>query len=160
MLPTEFLVKPPCWNVCIVLQVAVCWQRHCYIDGAIHWDWSPIAVEKVNADRSDRGEVIPSAVSYQENEWILWLQTFLKFKRHSGGSTPQHWTDISQGKVVLICPTLQNSPRCIYFGKFQNISKLKIAKSRKIQCEFSCIYFCTFIHFKLIHIGITDIIRV
>lgn len=71
MLPTKFLVKPPGWNVCIVLQVAVCWQRHCYIDGAIHGDWSPIAVEEMNTDCSDRGEVVPGAVSYRENELTL-----------------------------------------------------------------------------------------
>lgn len=54
--------------MCIVLQVAVCWQRHCYIDGAIHGDWSPIAVEEMNTDCSDGGEVVPGAVSYRENE--------------------------------------------------------------------------------------------
>jgi len=64
MLPTKFLVKPPCWNVCIVLQVAVRWQRHCYIDGAVHGDRGPITVEEMNTDCGDRGEVIPSAVSY------------------------------------------------------------------------------------------------
>lgn len=63
MLPTKFLVKSPCWNVCIVFQVAVCWQRHCYIDGAVHGDGGPIAAEEVDADGSDRGEVIPGAVS-------------------------------------------------------------------------------------------------
>lgn len=50
--------------MCIVLQVAVCWQRHCYVDGAIHWDWSAITVEKMDTDCSNRGEVIPRAVSY------------------------------------------------------------------------------------------------
>lgn len=54
--------------MCIVLQVGVWWQRHCYIDGAIHGDRSPIAVEEMNANCSERGEVIPSAVSYRDNE--------------------------------------------------------------------------------------------
>lgn len=49
--------------MCIVFQVAVCWQRHCYIDGAVHGDGGPVAAEEVHADGSDWGEVIPGAVS-------------------------------------------------------------------------------------------------
>lgn len=49
--------------MCIVFQVGVFWQRHCDIDGAVHRDGGPVAAEEVDTDGSDRGEVIPGAVS-------------------------------------------------------------------------------------------------
>lgn len=49
--------------MCIVFQVAVGWQRHCYVDGAVDGDGGAIAAEQVDTDGRDRGEVIPGAVS-------------------------------------------------------------------------------------------------
>lgn len=117
------MVKPPGWNMCIVLQVAVCWQRHCYVDGAIHWDWSTITAEKMDADCSDRGEVIPCAVSctkrMNENYDYRLLQSLrhihlaqhhstklIHFSRESSINLP-HITKLRTNKMHI----LQNFPK-------------------------------------------------
>lgn len=74
---TQLLVKPPCCDISIVPQTALRGQGHSDIDGAIHQDRCSIAAEQEHTDGCDGGQVIPRAVSCEEEvcpslAWRTW----------------------------------------------------------------------------------------